>query len=158
MVRRLILAASAALAFLAVCPTHAGQSPPKLLLRIHVQTTGDGMSVNQAVNVLLPPNGEPIQVRALPEVTERNLVGVDPQPGGTLLTFDHQGEVNLSAVTAENQGRYLVVFLNGYIIYSPMIDEQITSGQLLLPHPLAPQIVSLLQDIAKKNVREGQKK
>jgi hypothetical protein len=158
MVCRLILAASAALALLAAPPAHAGKSPPKLLLRIHVQTTGDGMSENQAVNVLLPPNGEPIQIRALPEVSERNLIGVDPQPGGTLLTFDHQGEVNLSAVTAENQGRYLVVFLNGYIIYSPMIDEQITSGQLLLPRPLAPQIVTLLQEIAKNNVRNAQKK
>jgi hypothetical protein len=157
MVRRFILA-GAALALLSLAPAQAGKSPPKILLRIHVQTTGDGMSENQAVNILLPPNGEPIQIRALPEVTERNLIGVDPQPGGTLLTFDHVGEVNLSAVTAENQGRYLIVFLNGYIVYSPMIDEQITDGQLLLPHPLAPQIVTLLQKIAQDNVREAEKK
>ncbi len=158
MVRCLLLPLVFALVFVAAGPVHAGKTPPKLLLRIHVQTTGDGMSVNQAQNVYLPPNNEAIMIRALPEVTEQNLIAVLPQPGGTLLTFDHQGQINLSAVTAENQGRYLVVFLNGYIIYSPLIDEQITNGQLLLPHPLAPQIVSLLEEVAQQNVRKASKK
>jgi hypothetical protein len=156
--RSLLLAFSLALALLSAAPAHAGKSPPKLLLRIHVQTTGDGLSQDQATPILLPPNGEQIMIRSLPEVTEGNLVGVTPQPNGTLLAFDHQGAVNLSAVTAEDQGRVLVVFLNGYIIYSPIIDEQITDGQLLLPHPLAPEIVKLLQDIADKNVRNASKR
>jgi len=51
----------------------------------------------------------------------------------------------------------MVVFINGYIIYSPVIDEQITSGQLLIPHALAPQVVQLLQEVAKKNVRDARK-
>jgi hypothetical protein len=146
-----------ALALLVALPAHAGKSPPKLFLRIHIQTTGDGLSENQAHTVFLPPNGEPIQVRSMPEVSEHNLIAVDPQPGGTLLVFDHEGQINLSAVTAQNQGRIMVVFLNGYIIYAPVVDEQITNGQLLLPHPLAPQIVQLLQDLAKKNVRSSRK-
>jgi hypothetical protein len=135
-------------------PAHAGHSPPKLLLRIHVQTTGSGLSADQARTVLLPPNNEPIMVRAMPEVSERNLIAVESSPNGTLLTFDHEGQINLSAVTAQNQGRILVVFLNGFIIYAPVIDEQITSGQLLLPRPLAPQIVQLLQQIAADNVHD----
>jgi hypothetical protein len=143
-----------ALALFIALPAQAGKSPPKLLLRIHVQTTGSGLADNQAKTVLLPPNGEPIQVRGMPEVSERNLIGVDPQKNGTLLTFDHEGQINLSAVTAQNQGRILVVFLNGYIIYAPVIDEQITNGQMLLPHPLAPEIVKLLQQIATDNTRE----
>jgi hypothetical protein len=144
-----------ALALFIVLPAHGGKSPPKLLLRIHVQTTGSGLAENQARTVLLPPNNEPIQVRGLPEVSERNLIGVEPQKnGGTLLAFDHEGQINLSAVTAQNQGRVLVVFLNGYIIYAPIIDEQITNGQMLLPHPLDPKIVKLLQDIAADNTRE----
>jgi hypothetical protein len=147
-----------ALALLLVAlPAHAGKTPPKIILRIHVQTTGDGLSQNQAQTVYLPPNGEPIQLRALPEVTEHNLIGAEPQPGGTLLTFDHQGQINLSAVTAQNQGRIMVVFLNGYIIYAPVIDEQITNGQLLLPHPLPAQVVQYMQDLAAKNVRNSNK-
>ena len=146
-----------ALALFVVLPAHAGKSPPKITLRVHVQTTGDGLSENQAQTVYLPPNGEPIQLRALPEVSERDLVSVDPRPDGTLLSFDHSGQINLSAVTAQNQGRIMVVFINGYIIYSPVIDEQITSGQLLIPHALAPQVVQLLQEVAKKNVRDARK-
>jgi hypothetical protein len=143
-----------ALALFFVLPAHAGKSPPKLLLRIHVQTTGSGMAADQARTVLLPPSGEPIQVRFLPEVTEQNLINVEQRPTGTLLFFDHEGQVNLSAVTAENQGRILVVFLNGYIIYAPVIDEQITDGQLLLPHALPPEIVKILQQMAADNLRE----
>jgi hypothetical protein len=146
-----------ALALFVTLPVYAGKTPPKILLRIHVQTTGDGLSENQAQTVYLPPNGEPIQLRTMPEVSERNLIAVDPQPGGTLLFFDHEGQINLSAVTAQNQGRIMVVFINGYIMYAPVIDEQITNGQLLLPHPLAPQIVKLLQDLAAKNVRNSRK-
>jgi len=146
-----------ALALLVALPAYAGKSPPKITLRIHVQTTGDGLSQNQAQTVYLPPNGEPIQLRAMPEVSEHNLIAIDPRPGGTLLTYDHDGQINLSAVTAQNQGRIMVVFLDGYIIYAPVIDEQITNGQLLLPHALTPHAVQLLQDVAKKNVRDSRK-
>ncbi len=158
MIRRLLLACACVLSLIAAVPVHAGKSPPKLLLRIHVQTTGDGLSPTQAQTVYVQPNNEAIQIRTMPEVTEQNLIGVMPVQGGTLLTFDHQGQINLSAVTAQDQGRMLVVFLNGYIVYAPIIDEQISNGQLLLPHPLAPQIVQLLEEIAKNNVRSAAKK
>jgi hypothetical protein len=142
------------LLLLSALPAHAGHSAPPIFLRIHVQTTGSGLSQDQATTILIPPNGEAIQVRALPEVSERNLIGVDPRPGGTLLFFDHEGQINLDAVTAQNQGRILVVLLNGYVIYAPVIDEQISNGQLLLPHPLDPRVVQVLRDLAAKNVRE----
>jgi hypothetical protein len=138
-------------------PARAGKTPPKVVLSVHIQTTGDGLSPNQAQTIFLPPNGEPIQIRTMPEVTERDLISVDPEPGGTLLTFDHPGEINLSAVTAQNQGRILVVLINGYIVYAPLVDEQISNGQLLLPHALTPQVVQLLQEVAKKNVQDNRR-
>jgi hypothetical protein len=146
-----------ALVLLGALPAHAGHSAPQIFLRIHVQTTGSGMSQDQARTILIPPNGEAIRVRALPEVSERNLVGVESRPSGTLLFFDHEGQVNLDAVTAQNQGRLLVVLLNGYVIYAPVIDVQIGNGQLLLPHPLDPRVVQVLRDLALKNVREHTK-
>ncbi len=154
--RHLLLAL--ALVAVLIAPARAGKSPPKILLRIHVQTTGDGLSASQAAQtIFLPPNNEAIQIRSLPEVSEQNLIGVVQQPNGTLLQFDHTGQVNLSAVTAQDQGRILVVFLNGYIVYAPVIDEQITSGQLLLPRPLPDPVVKLLQDTAAKNAKNKQK-
>jgi hypothetical protein len=142
-----------ALIFWCALPVHAGHSAPKIFLRIHVQTTGTGLPDDQAHTVLIPPNGEAIQVRALPEVSERNLIGVETRPNGTLLFFDHEGQINLEAVTAQNQGRILVVLLDGYVIYAPVIDEEIGNGQLLLPHPLDPRVVQVLKDVATNNVR-----
>ena len=137
-------------------PAHAGHSPPKATLRVHVQTTGDGQSALETTSITIPPNGEEITVRTLPEVTESDLVGVEVDPSGRLrLQFNHTGQVALSVVTAENQGRLMVVLIDGYVVYAPIIDQQITSGELDIPHPLNPQIVTFLQDIAAKNVRKA---
>jgi len=149
------------LLLLTLLPALAGHSPPKILLRVHVQTTGDGLSPQQATTVTLPNDGETIQIRTFPEVTEQELIGVKADAAGNLqLFFNHQGQVNLSAVTAENQGRLLVVMIGaniGYPIYAPMIDTQITNGELDIPHthPLPPEVVQLLQDEAKENVRQA---
>jgi len=71
------------------------------------------------------------------------------------LLFNHVGQVNLSAVTAQNQGRILVVLIDGQIVYAPIIDEQITNGELDLPRPINPQVLQLLQEVARKNVRQA---
>ena len=144
------------LLFLPFLPVRAGHSPPKILLRVHVQSPGEGQSPMAVMTIILPPNGEKLQVRTLPEVTEQNLVGVQQDASGTIhLMFDHVGQVNLSAVTAQNQGRILVVMIDGYVVYSPIIDEQITSGELDLPRPVSPQVLQLLQEEARKNVKQA---
>lgn len=137
-------------------PARAGHSAPKIFFRINVQTAGEGLSPQQATQVAIPPNGEMIQVRTLPEVTEQDLIGVTVDPSGPVhLQFNHRGKVNLDAVTGENQGRILVVSINGYVVYAPVIDQQITTGELVLPHPLSPEILQLLQQTAKENVRKA---
>jgi preprotein translocase subunit SecD len=140
---------------LAFVPAHAGHSPPKVALRVHVQTTGDGMSAQEATTITLPPNGERIQVRTLPELTELQLVDVQQDANGLHLQFDHAGTATLNAVTAQNQGRILVVFIDGVIVYAPEIDEQIDTGRLTIPHPVPPQILGFLQDVVKMNLRQA---
>lgn len=136
-------------------PAHAGHSPPKIILQIFVQTTGEGMSSTQATTISVPPNGEAIQIRALPEITDHELIDVRADASGAVhLRFNHEGQVVLSAFTAQNQNRLMVVMLNGYVIYAPVIDEQITTGELIVPHPLAPQILQLLQETAQKNAKQ----
>ena len=142
--------------FLTFLPARAGHSPPKVVLRIHVQTTGEGQSAQEVTTITVPPNGEQIQVRTLPELTEQELVGVQQDAsGGVRLQFNHVGQVNLSAVTAQNQGRILVVLIDGYVVYAPIIDEQITSGELDIPHQMSSQIVQLLQEVAQQNVKQA---
>jgi preprotein translocase subunit SecD len=140
---------------LLVLPARAGHTPPKIFLRIYIQTN-EGLPATEAQPLMIPPDNEVIQVRTLPEVTEADLIGVESDPSGSVhFHFNHIGQVNLDAVTAQNQGRILVVMLDGIVIYAPTIDEQITDGELIVPHPLNPAVVKLLQDTAEKNVEES---
>jgi hypothetical protein len=146
------------LLLLLALPAHASHSPPKILFRVFVQTAGEGLPANEAREVVVPPNNETIMVRAMPELTEQNLVDVRADASGSVhFLLDHAGQVDLDAVTGQDQGRILVVSLNGYVIYAPIIDEQITNGELIVPHPLDPRILELLQQIAQQNVRQARK-
>jgi len=138
-------------------PARAGHKPPQVTLRIHIQTTGAGQSAQEVTTITVPPNNEQIQVRTLPEVTEEDLIDVQQDAAGLHLKFNHAGQVNLDAVTAQNQGRILVVLVDGYVIYAPSIDEQISNGRLDIPHPLPAQILQYLQDVARHNVIEANK-
>lgn len=140
---------------LTVPPAQAGHSPPKIMLRIYVQTT-EGLPASQAQPISLPPNGETIQIRAFPEITERDLVDVQADASDAVhFRFNHDGQVALTAVTAQNQGRILVLTINGYVFYAPIIDEQIDNGELVMPHHLDPPILQLLQQVAQENVKEA---
>ena len=132
-----------------------GHKPPALIFRINVQTSGTGLGPTQALPLTLPKTQEMILVRAIPEVTEKNLRHVEVRNDGTLvLTFDHQGRVNLDVVTTSNQGRYLVVTIDGILVYSPLIDEEISSGTLVIPHPLPLPVVEALKQVADENSRD----
>ena len=146
------------LLFLAgLVPAMAGSSPPKVIMRVYVQTN-EGLPETEARPVAIPPDNEIIQVRTLPELTEQELTAVETDTSGAVhLHFNHTGQVDLNVCTSENQGRILVVMVDGYIVYAPTIDEQVSSGELILPHPLQPEIVKLLQDTAAQNVRKASK-
>jgi hypothetical protein len=144
--------------FITFLPAHAGHSPPKILFRIHVQTTGIGQSPLEAMTISLPPNGEQIQVRTLPEVSEGQIIDAQQDASGAVrVRFNHTGQVALNAVTAQNQGRILVVVIDGYVIYAPIIDEQITDGEIKIPGPIKPEIVKLLQEVGQRNVQQANK-
>jgi hypothetical protein len=144
------------LLLIALTPAMAGHSPPKIFLAIYVQTTGEGQPSSQARTIQVPPDGQTIMIRSLPDLTERNLVDVQQDADGSIhFRFDHQGQVDLEAITGQNQGRILVLTINGFIFYAPLIDEQISDGELIMPHHLDPAIFKLLQDVAQKNVQEA---
>ncbi len=138
-------------------PAHAGHSPPKFSLQVHIQTTGEGQSNLEAVSIALPPDGQQILIRTLPEASEKDLIAVDQDEKGLHLQFNHSGQVNLSAVTAQNQGRILVVLIDGKVIYAPVIDTQITSGALDIPMRVPDVLLKMMQDEAAYNVRQTKK-
>lgn len=142
--------------FSLLTPARAGHTPPPIILRVHVQTSGEGLPSTQATQVALPPNGEVIQIRSLAEAGEHDLLQVTTDQAGALhLQFNHRAQVNLNAATgSQNNGRILVVLLNGQVLYAPVIDEQITTGELVIPHPVSPDLLKLLEEIAADNLRE----
>lgn len=138
-------------------PAHAGHSPPQVTLRIHVQTTGEGQSTLEVTHLQVPPDGQQILIRSIPEVSEAQLVGATQDADGLHLQFNHTGLVDLNAATAQNQGRILVVLIDGNVIYAPTIDMQITTGQLDIPHQIPANILQLLQQVAQENIRRQNK-
>lgn len=125
------------------------------MLRVHVQTTGQGLSAQEATTIPIPPNGEQIQVRTMPEASERDVIAAQQDAGGLHLQFNHVGTVNLNAATAQNQGHILVVLIDGQVFYAPVIDEQISNGRLDIPHQLPPTVLAALQERVQFNVKEA---
>jgi len=138
-------------------PARAGHSPPKVTLRIHVQTTGEGQSTLEVAQIRVPPDGDTILIRAIPEVSENQLVEVVQDASGLHLRFNHTGQVDLNAATAQNQNRIMVVLIDGNVVYAPVIDTQIDDGILNIPHQIPLQVVQLLQQVAAENVRKERK-
>lgn len=135
----------------------AGASRPKTMLRVHVQTTVQGAPGTQSLPVTIINPTRQIMVRALPEVTERDIDRVESTEADSGLalriTFNEHGRTVLNTVTLENQGKIMVVFLNGRAIYAPVIDKVIADGVLIIPRGVAPEEVPLLQDQVKENHR-----
>jgi hypothetical protein len=136
-------------------PARAGSTPPQVTFRVYVQTTGEGLSPQEATTIAIPPDGEQIQVRTLPEASERDLVEIKQDAAGLHVQFNHIGMVNLNAATGQNQGRILVVMVDGRIIYAPSIDTQISNGHLDIPHQIPPLVLEALQKVAAHNVHEA---
>ena len=145
------------LLLLTLLPARAGHSPPKVTLRIHVQTAGEGQSTLEVAQIRVPPAGDTILIRAIPEVSEIQLVGAEQDAVGLHLQFNHTGTVDLNAATAQNQGRLLVVIIDGNVVYAPTIDTQINDGQLTIPHQIPNEVVQLLQQVAAENIRKANK-
>jgi hypothetical protein len=143
------------ISLLTFLPAHAGHTAPKIFLRIHVQTTGEGQSAQEATTITIPSTNEQIQIRTLPDVTEQELIAVSQDATGLHLQFNHPGTVDLDAVTAQNQGRLLVVMIDASVIYAPIIDQEITNGHLEIPHQMPPQIITLLQQVVQQNLKQA---
>lgn len=108
---------------------------------------------NLPVTLTNPP--KQIMIRAQPELSERDIVKVESAPsdsGGVALrlTLSEHGKIVLNTLTTQCQGQVMVVFLNGRVVYAPVIDKIIGDGILIIPGAVAPDEVPLLTETAKK--------
>ncbi|MDE1169652.1 MAG: hypothetical protein PW734_00340 [Verrucomicrobium sp.] len=141
----------------AFAPAWAGAKPPSVSLRICLETEGAGSS-NQSVPVQLQNPDQTVYVNPAPEASERDLVGAEAYSGpggeqGALLHFNRHAAIALSSATMQHEGKILVVFLDGRIVYAPVIDAALSSGDFLIPRGVLPEEIALLQAQAKENLK-----
>jgi preprotein translocase subunit SecD len=139
---------------LALC-TLAGAPKPTVAWRVHLQVAGEGMPRSQAFPLVLAKPAEQIYIKAFPELSERDIFDVRAFPAegslGMVVKLTPHGAHVLSSVTLQNNGQILVVFLNGRVIYSPVIDRQITSGELVIPRGVQMKEIEQIKALAGKS-------
>jgi hypothetical protein len=139
---------------LALC-TLAGAPKPTVSWRVHVQVAGEGLPRSQALPLVLNKPAEQIYIKTLPELSERDIFDVRAFPAedslGMVVKLSPHGTHVLNSATFQNHGRILVVFLNGRVIYSPVIDRHITNGELLIPRGVFPKEIEQIKALAGKS-------
>ena len=136
--------------------TYAGGGRPKVALRIHLQSDG-ALPSDKIVNVVLEKPPKTIAVVPIPELSELNIIGAETysgMPNSALLTFNIHGVRVLNVLTTSNRGKHLVVFINGRVVYAPIIDTTLPNGKLLIPDNVTDQELLELQKWAKRNSKK----
>jgi hypothetical protein len=154
------------LAVLALPPAsaRAGAPAPQVNLRICVQVDAQSGATGskQTAPIRLSNPDEVIYIKSLPEVTERDLVGIEPYSGvagetGAIFHFSSHAAIELNNTTLQNEGRILVVLLDGRPIYSPVIDAPLNSGDFVVPRGVLPAEMTELQKVIKENLQQTMK-
>jgi len=134
----------------------AGGEKPQLVLRVYTQNEDPAA---RSMPLVLTDPEQTIHINADPEVSEHDLIGVEPYLGpngetGAILRFSHHAGMVLNAASLEKMGKILVVSLNGRIVYSPVIDTALNET-LVLPRGVNAQDMALLQAMIKENLKRG---
>lgn len=139
----------------------AGAPAPKVTLRLCVQVDAQSGATEskQTVPVRLVNPDQVIYINAMPEASEHDLVGIEPYSGvagesGAILHFSRHAAISLNNATVQNQGRILVVLLDGRPVYTPVIDGPLTTGDFIVPRGVLPLELAELQKVIKINLSE----
>ena len=146
---------------LALLPARAGAPAPKVTLRLCLQVDAQSGATGskQTVPVRLANPDQIIYINAQPEASEHDLVGIEPYNGvagenGAILHFSRHAAIGLNNATVQNQGRILVVLLDGRPVYTPVIDAPLSSGDFIVPRGVLPIEITELQKVIKLNLSE----
>lgn len=106
---------------------------PPTMIRVHLQAQ-EGNQGQTSLPVQLFQPQETVSIRAIPELSEKDVRQVTVRSDGSVLVdFDAFGQAKLEAATSTGRGLILVVIVNTRVVYAPMIDTVLTQGLLLLP-------------------------
>lgn len=145
-----------ALLFFPLTLVQAGGGKPKIALRIHLQSDG-ALPSGKIVNVVLEKPPKTIAIVPIPELSELNIIDAEAYsglPNSALLSFNAHGTRVLNVITSSNRGKHLVVFINGRVVYAPIIDTTLPNGKLLIPNNVPEEELIELQKWAKRNQKK----
>ena len=83
-------------------------------------------------------NGQTRYFRRMPEISLKDVVSFSPFPStvdddyGLVLKLKGNAATRLSAVTATNQGRWLISQINGRVVDGVAIDKQVDDGVIVI--------------------------
>ncbi len=109
-------------------------------------------------------NGKTRYFQRLPEISTKDIVSFVPFPSeagadyGLVLTLKPGAVTRLAAVTATNQGRWLLAQVNGRVVDGVMIDQEIKDGRLVIWKGVALTDITALDSMLPRTGQMGKKK
>ncbi len=147
-----LVVAFLALLLVGSAPLLAGGSKPKITLRMHVELNS-ALPNEQTLQVQLERPPKTITLSKSPEIHEKQVASIAPYPGlsgGVVVILNAQGKRQLDLLTKLNKGKHLCVFVNGRLIFSPIIDAELPNGRILIPGGFTPDEILTLSGVAEK--------
>lgn len=83
-------------------------------------------------------NGQTRYFQRLPSISLKDMVAFSPFPStmgddyGLIFRLKPNAATRLAAITAANQGRWLIAMLNGRVVDGVTIDKQVTDGVIVI--------------------------
>jgi len=110
-----------------------GKRSDKATLSFHIETEGTD---NPKMIFPQDVSGQTRYFRRIPEISLKDIAVYTPFPGegdyGLVFRLNGNAARRFSAVTAVNQGRWLLAVVNGRAVDAVMIDAQIEDGVLVV--------------------------
>ena len=157
------VAASYLAVVLAIAPaaSASGKKEAKASVTFHLETEG-----TDNPKMIFPQlaNGQQRFFRRLPEVTLKDMVSFSPFPSevgedyGIVFKMKVSATNRLGAITAANQGRWMISQINGRVVDGVMIDKQINDGFVVIWKGVTLADIAVLDEDLPRIGAEGQKK
>lgn len=134
---RLVLAAFVMMFVTALAPNAlaSGKKEIKTSISFHMET-----DATDNPKMIFPQlaNGQTRYFRRMPEITTKDVVAFSPFPSdvgdgyGIVFKLKPAAVNRLAALTAANQGKWLIVQVNGRVVDGVLIDKQISDGFIVI--------------------------
>ncbi|NJM37374.1 MAG: hypothetical protein HC845_05625 [Akkermansiaceae bacterium] len=149
--------------FLALAPSvfASGKKEVKSSVSFHLESDGND---NPRMISEMVHNGKKRYFRRLPEINTKDIVSFNPFPSeindsyGIVFRLTPVATGRLAAVTASNQGKYLMAQINGRLVDGVLIDKEINDGFVVIWKGATLGDIQLLDQDKPRLGEEGKKK